>query len=190
MSNKNNNSSLGYSKIDRSINNKSAKDLKYFIFTCTDCDIDIPQILGLNYNQCFIHKNMGNIIEEKDVNFQFALKYAIENHKIRNFFIIGHYSCNSFKEAIYPKKGGHSNKWLKNIRQIAENNRYQLYEPKRDIEKYERNFCEVNIKEQIKRMGELEQIQQYLEEGVLIYIVGLMLNGSNGELKEIQTVHS
>ena len=79
---------------------------------------------------------------------------------------------------------------IKNIRQIAENNRYLLYEPKRDIEKYERNFSEVNVKEQIKRMGELEQIQNYINNGVKIYIVGFVLNEPNGEIQEIQTVHS
>jgi carbonic anhydrase len=133
---------------------------------------------------------MGNVIEENDINFKFALKYAIENYRIKHFLIIGHFHCNSFKEAIYPKKGGLNNKWLKNIRQIAEDNRYELYEPKRDSEKYERNFCEVNIKEQIKRMGEMDIIQDYMEEGNIIYIYGLMLNGVNEEIKEIITVHS
>ena len=70
---------------DRSFNNRSSKDVKYFVLSCTDCNIDIPNVLGLSYSEVFIHKNMGNIIEEKDANFNFALKYAIENHKIRHF---------------------------------------------------------------------------------------------------------
>ena len=175
---------------DKSSSNNSIRDKKYFIVTCTDCDIDIPSILGLNYTEVFIHRNMGNIIGEKDVNFQFAIKYAIDNHKIKHFLIIGHHSCNSFKEAIYPKKGGQNNKWLKNIRQIAEMNRNLLYEPKKDNQSYERNFCEINVKEQMKRMGQLEVMQNYMEDGNKIYIVGLMLNGANGEMKEIQTIHS
>jgi carbonic anhydrase len=167
---------------------KNEKDVKYFIFTCKDCDFDIPEILGLDDIEVFIYRNIGNIIKEKDENFQMALKYAIEKYQIKYFLIIGHFICESFNDAIYPRNRNKMNKWLRNIKHIAIN--CGNCESKKDIERYERNFCEINVKVQIRRLGQCDILQEYFSNGNKVYIVGLTLNGKNGELNEIEIFHS
>jgi carbonic anhydrase len=167
---------------------EKAKNVKYFIFTCKDCDFDIPEILGLDNKEVFIYRNIGNIIKEKDENFLMALKYAIEKYQIKYFLIIGHFICKSFNEAIYPKNKTKMNKWLKNIRYIAINSGNS--ESKKDMERYERNYSEINIKVQIRRLGQCDILQEYFSNGNKVYIVGLTLNGKNGELNEIEIFHS
>ena len=80
------------------------------------------------------------------------------------------------------------NKWLKNIKQIADNS--GNCEAKKDYERYENNFCEINVKVQIRRLVKYEILQDYFTKGNKIYIVGLTLNERNGELKEIEIVRS
>lgn len=192
-SKKQNNETVNNSKFMESSltkNENPLRDVKYFIFTCSDCDFDIKNVLGIDINEVFIYRNIGNIIKENDENFFLGLKYAIENYGIKYFLIIGHYFCDSFKDAIYPKKGGFKNMWFKNIKEIAENNKDMIRASKKDNKEYEKSYCEVNIKEQILRLGESEIFQEYIGQGKRIYIVGLTYNEIKGELKEIEIINS
>jgi carbonic anhydrase len=174
----------------KKINNLDNKNTKFFVFTCTDCEIDIPALFSFNPEDVFIYKNIGNIITLEDVNLIFAIQYAIETLNIKNFIILGHTSCSALKEAIYPSKNGIINKWLKNIRLIAEENRHLLYESKRDFENYEFNFSQINIKEQMKRFSELRFIQSIIKRLEKVYIYGFQLQNSNGKIKDIEVLHS
>lgn len=172
------------------VNNQENKIPKFFVFACTDCEIDVPALFSLNQEEVFLYRNIGNIIIDRDINFMCAIQYAIENLYIRNFIILGHTNCKALKESIYPTKQGVINKWLKNLRSIAEENRNQLYEAKRDNEKYEQNFSLININEQMKRLSELDLIQNLINQGEKIYIYGFQLVNNNGKLKEIEVIHS
>lgn len=174
----------------KKFNNLENKSIKFFVFTCTDCELDIAALFGLNPEEVFVYKNIGNIIISKDVNLLCAIQYAIETLNIRNFIILGHSSCLALKEAIHPSKNGIINKWLKNIRTIAEENRHLLYEAKRDTENYEYNFSLINVKEQMKRFSELSLIQNINKKGEKVYIHGFQLLNSTGKIMDIEVLHS
>lgn len=186
----NNNTTINSNTNIEKFNNLENKNMKFFVFTCTDCEIDISALFGLSPDEVFVYKNIGNIIISKDVNLLCAIQYAIEMLNIRNFIILGHTSCLALREAIYPSKNGIINKWLKNIRLIAEENRHLLYEAKRDVENYDLNFSQLNIKEQMKRFSQLSLIQNINRKGEKVYIHGFHLLNSSGKINEIEVLHS
>lgn len=166
------------------------KNTKFFVFSCIDCEINIPALFGLNQEEVFVYKNIGNIIISKDLNLLCAIQYAIEILNIRNFIVLGHINCLALKEGIYPSKNGIINKWVKNIRIFAEENRHMLYESKKDHESYELNLSLINIKEQMKRFSKLSLIQNINNHGEKVYIHGFQLLNSMGNIINIDVLYS
>jgi len=171
-------------------NNLENKSTKFFVFTCIDCEMDIPALFHLNPEEVFVYKNIGNLIISKDENLLCAIEYATETLQIRNFIILGHSRCLAIREAIYPSTNGIINRWLKNIRLIAEENRHLLCETKMDIENYEVNFSKINIKEQMKRFSKLSLIKDLNKKGEKVYIHGFQLLNNLGKIISIEVLHS
>ena len=66
-----------------------------------------PQLMGFAWDRraqtnlvmkmapgdCFVQRNVGNLVNVKDLNCMCCLEYAVDHLKVKHVLICGHYNC-------------------------------------------------------------------------------------------------
>lgn len=106
---------------------KNGQSPKAMIITCCDSRINLEALFKIKEGECFIHRNIANLIPAKEddkLNYETsaAIEYACSVLKIKNLIIIGHSDCGGIKHAHEIFSGKISNKktfvdkWIKIIK--------------------------------------------------------------------------
>ena len=84
---------------------------KYLFVGCSDSRVPVDQIMGLPPGSVFVHRNIGNVVVNTDLNFLSVLQYSVEVLDIKHIIVCGHYGCGGVMTAMNRKDYGLIENW-------------------------------------------------------------------------------
>jgi carbonic anhydrase len=119
----------------------------YLYIGCSDSRVTAEEIMGVGPGEVFIHRNVGNLVNNVDLNVMTVIDYAIRHLNVKHIIVCGHYNCGGVKAAMMPKDMGILNPWLRSIRDIYRLHNAELNSITDETERYNR-LVEINVHEQ------------------------------------------
>ena len=149
---------------------------------CSDSRVVPNHITNLGLNEIFVHRNVGNLSLNNDLNFKTVLDYAINKLKINDIIVCGHYNCGAIFEAM--KNKNKANKWFKNILNIYNKNKEEIDSIK-DIDKRMNKMVELNVKAQSNNIKNSEIYKNSILKRREIKIHSWVYNIDNGKIIDL-----
>lgn len=130
---------------------------------CSDSRVKTGPMMGVEPGDVFVHRNIGNMVPNSDLNVMSVINYAVSHLKVKHAVVCGHYYCGGVKAAMQSEDLGLLNPWLRNIRDV-----YRLHHDELDLImdeelKYKR-LVELNVQEQCVNLIKTSDVQKALLE--------------------------
>lgn len=157
---------------------------EYLWIGCADSRVPANEVIGAEPGELFVHRNIANMVVHTDINMLSVLQYAVEELKVKNVIVCGHYGCGGVKAALSSHHLGILNKWLRNIKDV-----YRLHEDDIKVldteEAQLRKLVELNVKEQVMNLSKTSIIQKAWQYEQRPTIHGWVYGLEDGILKEV-----
>jgi carbonic anhydrase len=138
---------------------------EFLYIGCSDSRVAAEELMGLGPGDVFVHRNVGNLINNIDLNVMSAIEYAVKYLQVKHIIVCGHYHCGGVKAAMEPKDLGILNPWLRNIRDVYRLHKAELNEIQDEQKRYDR-LVELNVEEQCINVIKTAAVQvNYFKEG-------------------------
>lgn len=131
----------------------------YLYIGCSDSRVPANEIIGLEPGEVFVHRNVGNIVANTDLNAASVIEYAVAHLKVKEIIVCGHYNCGGVRAALQAQDLGILNPWLRNVRDVYRLHRDELNEIS-DSEARFRRLVELNTLEQCLNVIKTAVVQQ------------------------------
>jgi len=151
---------------------------------CSDSRVPANEIVGLLPGELFVHRNVANLVIHTDLNCLSVLQYAVEMLKISHIIVCGHYGCGGVKAALENRSHGLIDNWLDPIRELRRRSANELARFEALDEQVNR-LCELNVIEQVKRIGHTSVIQEAWQRNQSLSIHGWIYSISDGLLHDL-----
>lgn len=151
---------------------------------CSDSRVTTEELMGVKAGEVFVHRNIGNIVSNLDLNVMSVINYAVDHLHIKHIVVCGHYFCGGVQAAMQAKDLGLLNPWLRNIRDVYRLHKTELNAIPDSDEKYNR-LVELNVEEQCLNIIKTAVVQKtYLTKGFPL-VHGWVFNVKTGELIDL-----
>lgn len=158
---------------------------KYLWIGCADSRVPANVIAGLQPGEVFVHRNVANLVHQADVNCLSVLQFAVEALEIDHIIVCGHHNCGGVRAVLEKTTFGFLDYWLKPINDLAYHHRKTLESCSCDDERVDL-LCELNVKEQVRRLSETAIIQKAWKSGRQIKIYGVFYDLRDGLLCDLK----
>ena len=127
----------------------------------SDSRVHADEITRSVPGELLVHRNLGNLVNEHDINLVGALDYAVNVAHVRHVIVCGHRESQAIRAAMrMPDPAAiYANKWLRPIRQLYQHNRQEVDRQPTDEERCAR-LVELNVVEQVYNLAHLDIIQR------------------------------
>lgn len=159
------------------------QDPKYLWIGCSDSRVPANQILGLPPGDVFVHRNVGNLVPNADINCLSVLQFAVEVLKIEHIIVCGHYGCGGVRAACGHTQLGLIDNWLRDIKDTYARHRAELERLKGEAR--ENRLCELNVLAQVKSVCHTTILQNAWASGRQVAVHGLIYSLSDGLLHDL-----
>jgi len=150
---------------------------------CADSRVGPDQLVSMPPGTIFVHRNIGNLFATNDLNCLAVLEYAIDELKVPNIVVCGHYGCGGVQAAMSHSGIQPVDLWLDQIRFI-----YQRHAKKLDkLDKQARGnrLAELNVEAQVHNICRNTIIREAWKRGQKVTVIGLIYDMHDGELKKL-----
>ena len=138
---------------------------EFLYIGCSDSRVTAEEMMGLGPGELFVHRNVGNLVNNIDLNVMSVINYSIRYLKVKHIIVCGHYNCGGVKAALLPRDMGLLNPWLRNIRDVYRTHIKELESITDEHQRYNR-LVELNVQEQCINVIKTAALQlNYAEEG-------------------------
>ena len=120
---------------------------EYLYIGCSDSRVTAEELMGLGPGEVFVHRNVGNLVNNVDLNVMAVINYAIRHLNVKHIIVCGHYDCGGVKAAMASQDLGILNPWLRNIRDVYRLHKEELNALTEEHRRFER-LVELNVQEQ------------------------------------------
>lgn len=151
---------------------------------CSDSRVPANQIVGLLPGELFVHRNVANLVGHSDMNCLVVLQYAVEVLQVRHIIVCGHYGCGGVRAAIEDHQHGLVDNWIGHIRDTYRRNRRELESLSDESARLDR-LCELNVVDQVVRVGHTTIVQEAWLGKQPLYLHGWIYRISDGLLKDL-----
>jgi carbonic anhydrase len=131
---------------------------------CSDSRVNPERIISAEMGEIFVHRNIGNLVPENDLNIATVLEYAVNHLKVGDIVVCGHSNCGAMKALV--SEGGSGDRyipgWLENAKPALENSGTESGSAV-DMKSVEIE----NIKEQLKNLRGYDMVRDALAAGDL-----------------------
>jgi carbonic anhydrase len=158
---------------------------EYLWIGCSDSRVPANQIVGLPPGEVFVHRNVANLVVDKDLNCLSVIQFAVEALKVKHIIVCGHYGCGGVKTVMENKKLGLIDNWLENIQRIKEKHNtalFQLDNPENQLNK----MCELNVIEQVLNVCNTEFVQSAWQKNQDLSVHGWIYDIGDGLLCDLE----
>ncbi len=152
---------------------------------CADSRVPASQITQLGPGEMFVHRNIANLVLHSDINCQSVLQYAVEVLKVEHIIVCGHYGCGGIKAAMGDQKLGLIDNWLRNIREIYDQNRENI-DGINSFDERVNHLVELNVKKQVHNVSQNPFVQQEWADGRELWVHGWIYDMESGLLKDLE----
>jgi len=149
---------------------------------CSDSRVIPNHITKLSLNKIFVHRNLGNLTLNNDLNFKTVLDYAINKLKIKNIIVCGHYNCGAIISAMENKN--QSNKWFENILDVYNKNKKEVDSIK-NIKMRMKKMVELNVETQVNNIVNSEIYKKSILKIEEIKVHSWVYNIDNGKIIDL-----
>ena len=157
----------------------------YLYIGCSDSRVAAEEMMGLGPGELFVHRNVGNLVNNIDLNVMSVINYSIRYLKVKHIIVCGHYQCGGVKAAMMSRDMGILNPWLRNIRDVYRIHRKELDAIAAEDLRYDR-LVELNVEEQCVNVIKTAALQlNYLAEGYP-EVHGWVFDIRTGRIKDLQ----
>jgi carbonic anhydrase len=161
---------------------------RYFWVGCADSRMSPTVITRSTLGEFFVHRNVANLVNEKDENFMASLRYAVDYLKVKHIVVAGHYSCGGVKAAYDNLQDPYLTNWVGDIRHTLETNRSEIDQITDENDKLNR-LTELSIIKQVDKLAAMDIIKEAWSKGQRLFIHGWVFNISTGELNSIKEIN-
>lgn len=119
---------------------------------CSDSRVPANQITGTTPGEVFVHRNIANLVVDKDVNFLSVLHYAVTYLKVKHVIVCGHYGCGGVKAALGDDSYGILDGWLQNIKNIRDRHQDELDQIPTEEGRIDR-LAELSVQQQVRNIA-------------------------------------
>ncbi|MCP3143479.1 carbonic anhydrase [Pyxidicoccus xibeiensis] len=152
---------------------------------CSDSRVPANQIMGLAPGDVFVHRNVGNLVNNVDLNVMSVIFYGVRHLDVKHIIVCGHYGCGGVQAAMQPKDLGILNPWLRNIRDVYRMYKAELNAITDEAKRYDR-LVELNVIEQSINIIKTAAVQKsYLKRGYPI-VHSWVFDMNTGTLKDLK----
>ncbi|MFZ1664814.1 MAG: carbonic anhydrase [Flavobacteriales bacterium] len=158
---------------------------EYLYIGCSDSRVTAEELMGAGPGDVFVHRNVGNLVNNTDMNAMCVIDYAVRMLKVKHIVVCGHYGCGGIKAAMTPQDLGILNPWLRNIRDVYRLHHAELEAITDEKLRYDR-LVELNVQEQCVNVIKHAIVQQrYVAEGFPV-VHGWVFDMRTGQLKDLE----
>ncbi|MBS3914732.1 MAG: carbonic anhydrase [Bacteroidetes bacterium] len=151
---------------------------------CSDSRVPANEVIGAQPGEVFVHRNVANLVVHTDINMLSVLQFAVEELKVKDVIVCGHYGCGGVKASLGHKHLGILNKWLRNIKDV-----YRLHEVEfagnLTEEQRVNKLVELNVKEQVTNLAKTSIIQKAWKYTDGPHLHGWVYGLEDGILKQV-----
>ncbi len=155
----------------------------YLWIGCADSRIPANQVIGLAPGEVFVHRNVGNIVEQTDMNCLSVIQYAVEVLKVEHIIVCGHYGCGAVQAALTDEDHGLIDNWLRKIQEVYRLNRAEV-DAKEGTARIDR-MCELNVAAQVANVGRTTVVQKAWKRGQQLSVHGWIYSLKDGLLRNL-----
>lgn len=150
---------------------------------CSDGRVSPDKLTRLPLGKIFVHRNIGNVFASNDLNCLAVLQYAVDELRVPDIVICGHYECGGIHRAL--NFHGHTpiDLWVDQIRNVHE--RFHAELEGIDTVQLKDRFAELNVSAQVHNICRSSIVRDAWERGQKLSVHGLMYSLDNGRLKQI-----
>ena len=156
---------------------------QYVWVGCSDSRVPANQIVGLLPGEVFVHRNVGNIVVQTDLNLLSVLQYALDVLKVQHVIVCGHYGCGAVLAALRNQPLGLIDNWLRNIKHVWERHQAELeaLDPAGRADR----LCELNVMEQVRHVAHTTVVQDAWRRGQELAVHGWIYRIADGILHDL-----
>ena len=156
----------------------------YLYIGCSDSRVSAEEMMGLKPGEVFVSRNVGNLVNNLDLNVTSAIQYAVEHLKVKHIIVCGHYGCGGVRAAMTPEDLGILNPWLRSIRDVYRLHRNELDAISDEELRYKR-LIELNVQEQCVNVLKTADVQKAVKKNQLA-VHGWVFDIKTGELIDLK----
>ncbi|ADN35813.1 Carbonate dehydratase [Methanolacinia petrolearia DSM 11571] len=148
--------------------------------TCSDSRVNPERITSAEAGEIFVHRNIGNIVPEDDLNIATVLEYAVNHLKVGQIVICGHSNCGAMKALVSKGSTGdqYIPQWLEEAKPAAENAVSRGCPEKMKTLEIE------NIKHQLENLKKYYMVRDAIDQGRL-EVHGMYYDLETGLIEEV-----
>jgi carbonic anhydrase len=166
---------------------KAVQTPEYLWIGCSDSRVPETEVTGTQPGQLFVHRNIANMVVHTDLNLLSVVEYAVEVLKVKHIIVCGHYGCGGVAAAITNQSFGYVDNWLRNIKEIYNNNTKELEAIENKEDRVNR-LVELNVVEQVRNLAKTKVVQNAWENRELD-IHGWVYGLDSGIIKDLQSLY-
>jgi carbonic anhydrase len=137
---------------------------KYLWVGCSDSRLPANEILGLDYGEVFVLRNVANMVSPSDISSLAVIQYAVEVLQVKDIIVAGHYNCGGVRAAVTKYNHGPLEAWLSKLRRIRHKHSH-AFQNLTTVEEKAKLLVEINVKEQVFNVASTPFVQQAWKNG-------------------------
>ncbi|KAK9902035.1 hypothetical protein WJX75_001951 [Coccomyxa subellipsoidea] len=158
---------------------------EFLYIGCSDSRVAPAAIFNMVPGEVFVQRNVGNLVNVKDLNCMSCLEYTIDHLKIKHILVTGHYNCGACKAGLlwHPSTAGVTNLWISDVRDVRDKNA-AAFEGLTADEAWDK-MVELNVEAQVFNVCASPIVQAAWARGQPLTVHGLVYSPGTGRVKEL-----
>ena len=156
---------------------------QYLWIGCSDSRVPASQIIDLPPGEVFVHRNIGNIVADTDLNCLAVIQFAVEVLEIRDIIVCGHDGCGGIQAVLENRPYGVIDNWLSDIQNIYRRHTAQLEQL--SFEDRCARLARLNVIQQVRNVGNTAIVQHAWQAGRALSVHGWIYSLSDGTIDDL-----
>lgn len=152
---------------------------------CVDSRVPPEQLTGLGPGEMLVHRNVANLVGEKDSSCFAVVTFAVDHLKVRDILVVGHSGCGGVGAALHDQGDGALKEWLAPVRALRDLRSAEL-EP---LPPEERADClsEISVRQQWHQLAGSRPVQQAWQRGQPLALHACFYDLTTGRLRVLES---
>ena len=154
---------------------------------CSDSRVAPDQITQSPPGGLYIHRNIGNLVYDTDLNLMAVVQFAIDVLEVNEIILCGHYGCTGIMAGLDDSATGPMGAWLGNVRQVHADHRAEIDAlPNREARV--NRMVELNVRDQLLRLARTPPVAGAFAAGRKLKLHGWVYDLRDGLLKPLMDI--
>ncbi len=150
---------------------------------CSDSRVGPDQLVSLPIGSIFVHRNIANIFATNDLNSLAVLEFAVDELKVPNIVVCGHYGCAGVHAALSHSGIQPVDLWLDQIRFVYHRHADEL--DALDHDARWKRLAELNVEAQVHNICRNTIVREAWKRGQSVNVYGMIYDIHDGLLKPL-----